>query len=100
LQHARLPREFWAELVSTVYYVQKLLPIASLGALPFERLNGKMRNIYVCLVAPFLKLSPYRRKMEAGLEKTWFASYQKGAKVCMKRRVNVLLFIVMLFLKK
>ena len=84
LQHARLPREFWAESVSTACYVRNRLAVASLGVLPFERWYGrkptmKHLRVFGCTVFA-LNPNPYRRKIEAKSEQMRFVGYQKGTK--------------------
>eukprot|EP00794_Sanderia_malayensis_P020790 gene20790-22828_t len=84
LEHAGLPREFWAESVSTACYVQNRLPVTSVGVSPFERWYGRKPTVkhlrgFGC-TAFALKPNPYRRKMEAKSEQMRFLGYQKGTK--------------------
>ena len=84
VQHAGLPREFWAESVSTACYVRNRLPVTSVGVSPFERWYGrkptvKHLRVFGC-TAFALKPNPYRRKMEAKSEQMRFVGYQKGTK--------------------
>ena len=85
MSHSKMPREFWAEAVSTATYVRNCSPTTSLkGITPFECLYNRkpdVSNLRVFGCIAFAHIPEHmRKKLEEKSHKCVFVGYPEGTK--------------------